>query len=365
MGTLSDDNARRVGINPTGLHEGGGLPIWDTETEYITGAVVLDRDGIWKATGTNTDSRPVSGNTDWELVGGTPYMDVQLDPPQIGTAPFYDPDQSGPGVVAIAAPGEGLFIFVTAVVGTVNKGEDFGNQTDLKVTWVNTAGDNIFGGASVNDGLDDGTPYISTPEYGPHPTGTAIASIVNSPVVISTTNQLVTGTRAVNFRLYYKIESAVSTFPATEYFVISAVDQGTETFSIAGDHRDLAGAISVVGSTGNDGDYTVVSVTPNPPSSPRVITSVDIGSPSVTIAGDHTDEFSEFGGKCVIQGSPSNDGNYDYTGRTFDTDHTDIFLAGSLVDGTAGGTVLALAVNTDIVTVEPIPDDTADGWVKQ
>jgi hypothetical protein len=47
-------------------------------------------------------------------------------------------------------------------------------------------------------------------------------------------------------------------------FAITAVDQGAKTFTIAGDKTALAGlqvSIAVAGSTGNDGNYTVVGLT--------------------------------------------------------------------------------------------------------
>jgi len=45
------------------------------------------------------------------------------------------------------------------------------------------------------------------------------------------------------------------------YYLISALNQGTKTFTVAGDAHTLAGSISVVGSTANDGTYTIVSAT--------------------------------------------------------------------------------------------------------
>lgn len=55
---------------------------WNAITTWPEDAVVTDRGGIWRATGANTDSRPISGNTDWELIGGTPYVCWQFNATQ-------------------------------------------------------------------------------------------------------------------------------------------------------------------------------------------------------------------------------------------------------------------------------------------
>lgn len=44
-------------------------------------------------------------------------------------------------------------------------------------------------------------------------------------------------------------------------FAITGVNTGTKTFTVAGDHDDITGYIGVIGSTGNDRCYTVVSAT--------------------------------------------------------------------------------------------------------
>lgn len=54
---------------------GGGLAEWDAETTYQTGEIALDRGGLWASeVDDNLNSRPISGNSDWRLVGGTPYV---------------------------------------------------------------------------------------------------------------------------------------------------------------------------------------------------------------------------------------------------------------------------------------------------
>src|ERR1700740_3525785 len=59
---------------PTGAPGATGpqrlVAVWDAGTPYLLNDLALDRGGFWQATGTNTNSEPVSGNTDWTLAGG-------------------------------------------------------------------------------------------------------------------------------------------------------------------------------------------------------------------------------------------------------------------------------------------------------
>jgi hypothetical protein len=59
---------------------GGGASEWNPANTYPTGTVVQDRGGLWQATGTNTSSQPAPDNSDWTLVGGTPYVETVLGP---------------------------------------------------------------------------------------------------------------------------------------------------------------------------------------------------------------------------------------------------------------------------------------------
>src|SRR5438034_7626474 len=43
------------------------------------------------------------------------FVDITLDPTTLTSAPFYDPTQSGPGLVIVSAPGIGKAIVVNAI----------------------------------------------------------------------------------------------------------------------------------------------------------------------------------------------------------------------------------------------------------
>jgi len=287
-----------------------GTP-WNSGITYAAGEIKLDRNGFWKALATNTNSRPVSGNTDWELVGGTPYVDVVLDPVQLTTAPFYDPTDDGPGFPVLDAPGENLVVVPVIVDAFPTPGDPWGDTPNTQFVYT-----------SVLEGFAEGTIYVTTdisltdinasPGAPPaslfiNPNRTNLFGlgspyiqlivndvrlVANAPLVMFTDRDITNtgsgtqvGTRSVRYRIYYDIVSVVAS--DTVFFHITAVDQGTKTITVNGDASALTGSITVAGNTGTlDGDYTIDTV-------------------------------------------------------TFDTDHT------------------------DIVTVEALPDDTADGWVKQ
>lgn len=54
--------------------------------------------------------------------------------------------------------------------------------------------------------------------------------------------------------------AAIAAFAAAHtLFTITAVNQGTKTFTVLGDAHSPTGSIVVAASTGNDGTYTIVS----------------------------------------------------------------------------------------------------------
>src|SRR6266540_3542634 len=84
---------------------------WDATVPYVAGNVVFDRGGWWLRTALNpgtTNSRPISGTTDWTLVAGTPYVDVTLDPVALTSSLFQNNSDTTSGIVVIPAPGVGL-----------------------------------------------------------------------------------------------------------------------------------------------------------------------------------------------------------------------------------------------------------------
>jgi hypothetical protein len=249
----------------------GGAQAWDGTTAYSAGAVVFDRGGIWQAVDTNTNSRPISGNAHWTLIGGTPYVDVTLDPVALTTAPFYDASSSGPGLVVIPAPGANKLALPIGFDPSVMSGGDAWAHSAVPSFAYGVAGGANFGGLnSIEDGLGD---FLNSFGIVPQPTinnilGTTFSpttDYINQPVVIWTATDITNsgatvGTRSVRYRLYYTIFDMTPPDVGT-FFHITALNQGTKTFTVNGDAHTLTGSISAVGSTGNNGTYTIVSAT--------------------------------------------------------------------------------------------------------
>jgi hypothetical protein len=57
---------------------GGGLTVWDSGATYHANDLVLSGGGTWKATGTNTNSRPTTQNTNWTLVFANGVIDLGI-----------------------------------------------------------------------------------------------------------------------------------------------------------------------------------------------------------------------------------------------------------------------------------------------
>src|SRR6266545_449805 len=87
------------------------LSPWVMGKKYAVSQVVLDRGGFWYAVAANVNSRPISGNANWTLVGGTPYVDVVLSPIDLTTAPLFANPFIGVGFSVVPAPGVGLAAF--------------------------------------------------------------------------------------------------------------------------------------------------------------------------------------------------------------------------------------------------------------
>lgn len=145
---------------------------------------------------------------------------------------------------------------------------------------------------------------------------------------------------------------------------ISAVNQGTKTFTVqAGITVGLSDRCYVKGSTGNDGFYTIVSVSGNDVTVAEAIpdatgdgdmyhgsaqisvdtvdnafpiTAVNTGAKTLTIAGNHAAAFG-MGDTLTVFRSTGNDGDYTVATSTFDTDHTDIVVVEAVPDATVDG----------------------------
>lgn len=235
---------------------------WDADPK-VAGQVVVDRGGIWQAVDASTNSRPISGNAHWTLIGGTPYVDVLLDPVALSTAPFYDPSQIGNGVLVIPAPGAGKIAALTGLVHQiVSDGDVWLLTAGTQFGYTNTAGSNQIN-STGSDGLDGSSGGKLSTLTDVSCQSTSVAP-VNAPIVAYTTTDHSAagsqfGTRSLSLRVFYQI------LPASfdSYFHITDIDQGTKTITVNGDASALTGTIAVVGSTGNDASYTIVSATFN------------------------------------------------------------------------------------------------------
>jgi hypothetical protein len=349
---------------------GGGLTVWDSGATYQTGEIKLWHDGLWESqVDNNHGSEPVAGNADWELVGGTPYVDVgPFDPPGIISAPFYDRNLTGPGVLAVPAPGTNKWVYSPLVTTEVSAGDDWNSHANPILTYGNTAGIDSFGGQTIDDGLDgkyNGAPFASLPNI-TTPTRAYSGDVINLPLVLSQSAlSSAGGTRSIKYRVYYLILEAGSDFPATQFFIIASINQGAKTIEVVdlnGDASALTGSIAIVGSTANNGTYTVVATAYEPVT--RNITAVDQILKTFTVAGDHALQFSP-GLTVLVSGSTGNDGVYTVVSVVFATGNTTITVVEVIPDSTPDGTIAGINLVTIIAVAEAIPDPTADGWVKQ
>ena len=374
---------------------GNSASVWSSSVTYASGDLVFDRGGIWQATGGNTNSQPVSGNTHWTLIGGEPYVDFVLDPVTMTTAPYLDIAAAGPGMVLVPGTSDPNNVVVPVrVFAVTGEGSLWGNDTSLNFSWGSSGGVNV---KSLFPRIDSVSNYLPDPPTTGHPpwrtesetvgfgsgviqegfslkpfdTGaasTVLETIKGLPLVAwsdvdcsdSGFGPILFGTRSFTCRLYYT-EAPVLAPAQNDYFRISFLDQGAKTFIIGDDASALTGTVTVVGSTGNDGDYTIVSAT-TAAGAPRNITVADQPTYTVTIAGDHRAEFPS-GVLVTIAGSTGNDGVYSTGGVALDGGNTTIAVA-YINDGTADGTITA-GTRTEVVVLEAIPDAAADGWVKQ
>lgn len=70
----------------------------------------------------------------------------------------------------------------------------------------------------------------------------------------------------------------------------------------------------------------------------HAITDVDTGTKTFTVAGDQTSELAA-GTLLSVNGSTGNDGNYTVVSSTYDVDHTDIVVSEVVSDATVDGTL--------------------------
>jgi hypothetical protein len=158
---------------------------------------------------------------------------------------------------------------------------------------------------------------------------------------------------------------------------IDVVDQTGKKFTIDGDmseHAKAGDLIKVIDSTGNNGIYTVVSTNVNDiPVHTDVligaITAVNQGTKTFTISGNHVSLLPD-GATFTVDNSTGNDGSYTIVSATLNGTDTDIVVVEVIPDATVDGDIyrnLITSYNhtTDIVVSETIPSSTADGSINK
>jgi len=241
--------------NPQTVHITDGLRCRKTDSGFVVER--LKSDDTWEA-------------LDAGGGGGLLYVDVVLNPVDISTLPFTDPTFAGAGVLVVDAPGENLYIFPSSVFALVSPGDNWTQNADPTLYWGSGAG--AIAMLEITDGLD-GTSYSlgmqSSGEtggdnayqaYPPNLDKYDTTLFVNQPLVMLNSQSSMTGgSRSITYRIYYRI--LPYNVPTELYYLIVEVNQGTKTITVNGDRHTLTGSIDIVGSTGNDGTYTIVSAT--------------------------------------------------------------------------------------------------------
>lgn len=338
--------ARGAGPPTSGI---GGAAEWSSSSTYATGATVYDRGGIWQATGSNTNSQPISGNTNWTLVGGLPYVDVVLDAPAIRTA-FSAP------VLALDAPGEGKAVWPIrsySIYTPADGSNHFSANIGINLV-VGTLTDAAV--ATAFNGSVATSRYVET---GVDVNDAAVLGVVNSALYVKGVADRTGGTGTFQVRIHYLI---IDGLIQPVFFAITGIDQTLKLVTIDGDASALTGAISIIDSTGNDGTYTIVSAS-FVASASEAITAVNQGAKRFTVAGDHVADYPA-GTPLTVSGSTGNDGSYTIASVTLSAGNTLIVVNEAISDGTPDGTA-SHNDETAIVVSEALPDSTIDGWIRQ
>lgn len=325
------------------------VPAWSSLGTYITGSIVSDREGIWEATGSDTSARPSGGNSNWTLISGIPYVDVILDAPAIRTA-FSAP------VLALDAPGAGKAVWPIRSY-SIYTPADGSNHFSANI------GMNLVVGTLTDTAI--ATPFngsVATSRYvetGVDVNDSAVLGVVNAALYVKGAADRTGGTGTFQVRIYYLIVDGL-TQPV--FYAITGIDQTLKLVTVDGDASALTGVMSIIDSTGNDGTYTIVSGT-FIASASEAITAVNQGAHRFTVAGDHTADYPD-GTPLTVSGSTGNDGTYTIASVTLSSGNTLIVVNEAIADATADG-VASHNDETTIVVSESTPDSTVDGWVKQ
>jgi uncharacterized cupredoxin-like copper-binding protein len=341
--------------------------------------------------------------------------DVVLGPDALTSLPFYDPGLTGFGLEVVPSPGPNLIAWPLAVTSVTGEGDKWGNTPNAHLIWA-TAGGTLDPGLPgityVQDQLDK-LNVISRMVHNNIDAGfdQNTQAVADTPLALWTDIDVTDGgagigTRSVRYRIYYIIEP-VTTFAS--HYSITALNPVGKTITVNGDASALTdGNAAVVGSTGNNADYTItdaslfdgtVTVALGSPDNFDIVpNTVSVLAQDITFAVRNADAFAithEFllikttdTAAAIIAAAPLG-GTFDESGYDVRVDSGDIAQHGtytsSAVTLEAGhyvmvcnepghahsGMALDFTVrdaggDESIVTVaEDIPDDTADGWIKQ
>src|ERR1043166_3054961 len=323
-----------------------GIDVWNATRTYrkdpltAAAAIVFWHGGIWQAVQNNLNSEPVSGNPDWSLIGGTPYYDSDWTPPVIAGCDAHP-------VTLVPAPLAGQAAWIVRFEWEMSAGDKWtagsgGLTLGYPDNQINLGPNVASMGNNQNNWIDD----LSQDAPLPYPTFLNIWStdypgigLEEATAIIATTNTAPTGgTRSLRVRTFYRIVTLADLLVADSYYSITALNQTAKTFTVNGDASAVSGAVAVVGSTANDGDYTVTSATHQDPES-DTITACDHVAKTFTVAGDHTGAFPA-GSSALVEGGTDKNGRYTVVSAVFGV-ATVITVAESIADltDTADGTI--------------------------
>src|SRR5262249_46230798 len=114
-----------------------------------------DRGGTWEAVNDNTNSQPISGNADWNLVGGVPYAPFTFDGDDLNNA------NSTP-LAFLAAPGANRFVYPLRLAARFLTGS-ISYPSAAETDWQWLLGPDTFGATFGPSSLqDDGDRIIAT-----------------------------------------------------------------------------------------------------------------------------------------------------------------------------------------------------------
>jgi hypothetical protein len=249
----------------------GGSPLlagpfqgeWDATVGYVVGNFALRNGGIWKCAAPNTNSEPISGNANWTLVGGTPYIDVEVLDAQIRTA-------SSLPITLLAPAGERVLLFPMGGgpgLMELRTVDAFSASVTFKIVMRGGSDDEdaisiaeFSGGAmEVPNNLLVGVMKPTSAGYDTALIDTTQPlSMANCSIVLKS-NADVTGGDGSTLRLRVPYLPLVL---SQGLYAITAVDQMAKTFTVQDPSAALSGAtgtFEVVGSTGNNATYTIAS----------------------------------------------------------------------------------------------------------